>query len=46
VLELSARNLPGVRVILACNLNVRDLLIADTVVMTPDAVSHVQEQLA
>lgn len=46
VLELSARNLPAVRTILAANLNVRDLLVADTVVMTPDAVSHVQEQLA
>jgi len=42
-LELSARNLPEVRVILAGNVSVRDLLTADTVVMTRDAVEHIAE---
>jgi large subunit ribosomal protein L4 len=45
VLEKSARNLPEVRVILAANLSVRDLLLGDTVVMTRDALEHVQEVL-
>jgi large subunit ribosomal protein L4 len=42
-LELSARNLPEVRCILAGNISVRDLLTADTVVMTRDAVEHIAE---
>jgi large subunit ribosomal protein L4 len=42
-LERSARNLPEVRVILAANLSVRDLLTADTVLMTRDALEHVEE---
>ncbi len=42
-LELSARNLPEVRLILAGNVSVRDLLTADTVVMTRDAVEHIAE---
>lgn len=42
-LERSARNLSEVRVVLASNLSVRDLLIADTVLMTRDAVDHVVE---
>lgn len=46
VLERSARNLPEVRVLLAGNLNVRDLLVGDTVVMTRDAIEHVAEVLA
>ena len=41
-LERSARNLPEVRVILAANLSVRDLLTADTVLMTRDALEHVE----
>ena len=45
VLELSARNLPEVRVILASNLNVRDLLAAETVVVTRDALEHIGEVL-
>jgi len=45
MLELSARNLPEVRVVLASNLSVRDVLVADTVVMTRDAVEHVQDVL-
>ncbi len=43
VLERSARNLPEVCVILAANLSVRDLLTADTVLMTRDALDHVEE---
>ena len=46
VLERSARNLPEVRVILAGNLNVRDLLAGDTVVATRDAIDHITEVLA
>jgi large subunit ribosomal protein L4 len=42
-LERSARNLPEVRVILAANLSVRDLLTAETVLMTRDAIEHVEE---
>ena len=45
VLERSARNIPYVRVILASNLNVRDLLVAETVLITRDAVEHVTEVL-
>ena len=43
VLEKSARNLPEVRVVLAGNLSVRDLLTAETVLMTRDAIEHVEE---
>ena len=46
VLERSARNLPQVRVLLASNLNVRDLLSGDTVVMTRDALEHLGEVLS
>jgi large subunit ribosomal protein L4 len=46
VLERSARNVPYVQVILASNLNVRDLLVAETVLITRDAVEHVTEVLA
>jgi large subunit ribosomal protein L4 len=46
VLERSARNVPYVQVILASNLNVRDLLVAETVLITRDAVDHVTEVLA
>ncbi len=45
-LERSARNLAHVRVLLASNLNVRDLLSGDTVVMTRDALEHVGEVLS
>ncbi len=46
ILERSARNLPEVRVVLASNLSVRDLLVSETVVMTKDAVEHCQEAWA
>ena len=44
-LELAARNLPTVKVILPSNLNVKDLLEADFVVMTEKAVNEVTERL-
>jgi large subunit ribosomal protein L4 len=46
VLERSARNLPEVRVLLAANLNIRDLLTGDTVLLTRDAVDHLTEVLS
>jgi len=46
MLERSARNVPHVRVILASNLNVRDLLVAETVLITRDAVEHTVEVLS
>jgi large subunit ribosomal protein L4 len=46
VLERSARNVPYVNVILASNLNVRDLLTAETVLITRDAVEHAVEVLS
>jgi len=44
-LERSARNLSEVRILLASNVNVRDLLVSDTVLMTRDAVDHLTEVL-
>ena len=44
-LELSARNIPSVKLILPSNLNVKDLLEADFVVMTESAVNEVTERL-
>jgi large subunit ribosomal protein L4 len=46
VLERSARNIPEVRITLAGNLSVRDLLVAETVLMTPDALEHITEAFA
>jgi large subunit ribosomal protein L4 len=46
MLERSARNIPHVQVILASNLNVRDLLVAETVLITRDAVEHAVEVLS
>lgn len=43
VLEKSARNIPEVQVALAGNVSVRDLLIADTVLVTRDALEHITE---
>ncbi len=44
-LELSARNIPSVKIILPSNLNVKDLLEADFVVMTESAVNEITERL-
>jgi ribosomal protein L4 len=46
VLERSARNLQEVRVLLAANVNIRDLLTGDTVMLTRDAVEHLTEVLS
>lgn len=45
-IELAARNLQEVRVIMADSLNVVDLLEADTVIFTTDALSRAQEVYA
>jgi large subunit ribosomal protein L4 len=42
MLEKSARNIPEVRVVLASNLSVRDLLVAETVLITQDALEHIE----
>lgn len=44
-LELAARNIPSVKMILPSNLNVKDLLEADFVVMTESAVNVITERL-
>ena len=46
MLERSARNIPEVRITLAGNLSVRDLLVAETVLITPDALEHIAEAFA
>lgn len=45
-LELAARNLPNVKIILPLNLNVKDLLEADTLVMTEAAILEITERLS
>ena len=42
-LYLSARNIAGVRLIRADSLNVYDLLLADTIVVTVDALTKIEE---
>lgn len=44
-LELAARNIPSVRLILPANLNVKDVLEADFVVITESAVNELTERL-
>ncbi|MFZ0995882.1 MAG: 50S ribosomal protein L4 [Candidatus Dormiibacterota bacterium] len=43
--ELSARNIPELKLVLASNLNVRDVLTAETLVFTKAAVDAVGDQL-
>ncbi|MFP3490050.1 50S ribosomal protein L4, partial [Staphylococcus sp. SIMBA_130] len=43
---LSARNIPGVTVVTTAGLNILDVLKADKLVMTKDAVEKVEEVLA
>ena len=43
MLEKSARNIPEVRLTLAGNLSVRDIIGADTVIVTRDAIEHIEE---
>ena len=45
-LELSARNIPSVKLLLPSNLNVKDLIEADTVLMTESSVNEITERLA
>lgn len=45
-LELSARNIPSVKLLLPSNLNVKDLLEADFVVITEAAVKEITERLS
>ncbi|MCD7826277.1 MAG: 50S ribosomal protein L4 [Clostridiaceae bacterium] len=44
--ELSARNIPGVRIVPANSINVYDILKYDTVVITKTAVSKIEEVYA
>ena len=44
-LVMSARNIPSVKLILPSNLNVKDILEADYVVMTESAVNDITERL-
>ena len=44
-LELAARNLPNVKIILPSNLNVKDLLEANNVVITEAAIKEITERL-
>ena len=44
-LELAARNLPNVKIILPSNLNVKDILEADSVVMSEASVAEITERL-
>lgn len=45
-LELAARNLPNVKIILPSNLNVKDLLEADNVIITEAAINEITERLS
>ncbi|MBP3923801.1 50S ribosomal protein L4 [bacterium] len=45
-LELAARNIPSIKIILPSNLNVKDLLEADNVVITEAAVRFITEKLS
>jgi large subunit ribosomal protein L4 len=45
-LELAARNIPSVKIILPSNLNVKDLLEADTIVMTEASILEITERLS
>ncbi len=44
-LELSTRNIPQVKLILASNINVRDVLMAETIIVTRAALAAITEHL-
>ena len=44
-LELAARNIPSIKIILPVNINVKDLLEANTLVMTEASVKEITERL-
>lgn len=45
-LELSARNIPSVKLLLPTNLNVKDLVEADSIIVTESAINSITERLA
>lgn len=45
-LELAARNLPNVKIILPSNINVKDILEADNILVTESAISDITERLS
>ena len=45
-LVLSARNIPSVKLLLPSNLNVKDLVDADTIIVTEAAINSITERLA
>lgn len=45
-LELAARNIPSVRLLFPSNLNVKDLLEADSVIITESAINEITERLS
>ncbi len=45
-LVLSARNIPSVKLLLPSNLNVKDLVEADTIIATESAINSITERLA
>ncbi len=45
-LALSARNIPSVKLLLPSNLNVKDLVEADTIIATESAINSITERLA
>lgn len=45
-LELAARNIPTVKLLLPTNLNVKDLLEADTLIITEAAINEITERLS
>lgn len=45
-LVLSARNIPSVRLLLPSNLNVKDIVEADTIIITESAINSITERLA
>lgn len=45
-LALASRNIPSVKLLLPTNLNVKDLLEADSVVITEAAVNEITEKLS
>ena len=45
-LLLSARNIPSVKLLLPSNLNVKDIVDADTIIASEDAINSITERLA
>lgn len=44
-LEMSARNLPNIKLILPSNINVKDILEADSILITQSAIQEITERL-